>query len=304
MNSRANNHFGNPLITATTGSGYRQFNNKAPTSPSTFSKNDNVKTSQQPFEHLFLEQNQQQQLQLQLQPRTIFSMNPQRREQRQHLHQHQHQHQQILVSPIMSFAEREPQSYNRPSSSGDCSSIPLYVPTGYHNSNSNSNSNGMLGSINKRTTAPASIGLPSQYPGSSTLDPSNSLAITVLEELQDFDDYFATLSYSSDSCNDSTIHNIDVDDDDDDLILSSPQSAQPTKGAKDSPVLSVSLLRRNRFSKLASSSLLCIPPSWSSALATPGPAMSIERPPTRKHRRSRNFAMGSKEFYNAVLKDL
>lgn len=309
MNSRANcytnNHFGNPLITATTGSGCSHYNNKAPASPagSTFSKNDNVKTSRS-FENLLLVQYQQQQLQ----PRTNFSMNPQQQHHQQQQQEHLQQQQRILVSQITSFAERELQSNNRPSSSGDCSSIPLYVPTG---SNGNSNSNSMLGSSNKRITTTASIGLPSQYPGSSAHNRSMSLESSVLEELQDFDDFFGTTSSSSDSLNDNIIQNNDGGDGDgdDDLhtsVFSSSRSAQPTKGANDSAVPSVSLLRRNHVSELASSSLLCIPPSWSSSLATPA-AMTIERPPKttiRKHRRSQNFAMGSKEFYNAVLKEL
>ena len=180
------------------------------------------------------------------------------------------------------------------------------MPTG-SNSNSDSDSNIMLRYINKRIAVTASVGLPSQYPGNSR---SSSLESSFLEELQDFDDFFGTPSSSSDSLNDNIIQNNDDDDDydDDDLhtsILFSSRSAQPAKGATDSPVPLVSLLRRSHVSKLASSSLLYIPPSSSSPLATP--SMTIERPQrstTRKHRRSRNFAMGSKDFYKAVLKEL
>jgi len=327
MISRANHfHFGNPLITATTDGGYSNIsinsqcnNTKAPVSPdgSTFDKNDHavkVKTMQLgSFDHFLLGHQQQQ--------RKCINVSPKR-----------NRH-----STSTSFAAEmdQPQSTT---TSGNCSiQVPLYVPTSICMSRSTATSTtAAAASIGLPSQYPGSSG--------HGHNRNNSLESSVLEELQDFDYFFGLPSSSSDSSNDTTAtatatststttntctateeyppsriqyHVNAADDDGDDLMhtfinssFSRPLQLEEVVRDDTSPSTPVlSPLQRSHISELSSSSF-SMPLSRSTTANSHRSSISSShqhRSPvstTRRHRRSRNFAMGGKEFHNAVLKEL
>ena len=272
MNSQRANHFGNHLIRTTV-----EINNiRAPASPmSTFSKNDLIKakaTNTQSIELLFP------QLPRETMPSSFVSRH-------------------YTVSSNASYTDREPLST---SSQGESSFVPQQA----------SNETSMLlGST--ITTAPM-IGLPSHYPG-SVHDWNNRLEnnSVLLEELQDFDDIFGQAqSYSS---NNSLNHEgigtnrgsgressfnqraqSNYDDDDDDLHALS--QSLPSM---------LALQHRRNVSELSCSSLqnpvVTQRPRSTRSLSS---ASMKSTSSIRSHRRSRNLAMGSTEFQNAVLEEL
>jgi len=302
MSSPRTNHFGNPLITATVGSNSSiALRSKAPTSPgSTFSKNDlqNSKTTKkqqlQSAEHLFVGQHQHLYQREVLSHGTIpcSSASFQRH---------------ATMSPNTSFTEREPPST---SSQGDSSFVrPQHAP--YETRIQ------LLGST---ISTCSTIGLPSHYPGSAGHHQVNSLESSVLlQELQDFDDIFGqvqpfssknSLNHDNNNDNDSYKHNDDGresfrskiqnnydddDDDDDDLNVLSRTLPFRLK------------IQHNRNVSELSSSSLDIPTSVSPITKPDVVVRSLSTKSTstiRSHRRSRNRAMGSKEFQNAVLKEV
>jgi hypothetical protein len=177
----------------------------------------------------------------------------------------------------------------------DCSSIPLYVPTGsmsgsHHQQHNPCSPYHHRPRLEKRT---ASIGLPSQYPGH---DRSSSLESSQLEELQDFDEFFGP-SFSSESLNTeeeclSSRMSL-IEDDDSSMKWGSSSLSQSPKDLLRDSSSRISPPRRNQAVAELSSSRICIP---SSPMIDGSPRTSSH------HRRSR--AMASKEFYNVVLKDL
>ena len=275
MDSPRANHFGNPLITAKVGG---KNTNKAPASPvgSTFSKNDLINSksiNRQSIEHLYL---------------SVGSQG------------------NMLSTPSLAFRHAAP-----PNTSSS------------EQENFSQNESPLLGlSI---TTASSTIGLPSHYPGSAGHHRINSLESSVLlEELQDFDDIFEQGQASS-SHNSSTSDNNDEDErelfvsrkqsedyDDDEDDLQSFSRSLPTR---------FSLKHRRNISDLSALSLSTPPVglveteksasrsnSWintsthSSASSTRSSPSTISS--SRNHRRSRNRALSSTEFQNAVLDEL
>lgn len=181
--------------------------------------------------------------------------------------------------------------------SSDCSSIPLYVPTGSMSESSHQQHNPCSPyhhrpRLEKRTRT-SSIGLPSQYPGH---DRSSSLESTVLEELQDFDAFFGP-SFSSESLNteeECLSSRMSLTEDDDSMKWgSSSQSPKDLLRDSSSSSSRISPPRRNQVVAELSSSRICIPSS---------PTIDGSSKRSGHHRRSR--AMGSKEFHNVVLKGL
>lgn len=140
---------------------------------------------------------------------------------------------QGTVTPDHSFGEREQISASQ--SSSRPLNLPAFLPFGSHHS---------------RSDARVSVGLPSEYP---THNRNSSLASSLLEELQDFDEFFG-----------------------------SPASLERTHCIEQDEV-------SNMFSKAT------IDQGRGSLRGTGKP---------RHRRRSRNHAMGTKDFYNKVLKDL
>lgn len=289
------NHFGNPLITATLGSNSSvALHNKAPTSPgSTFSKNDllNSKTTtsqqQQSIEHVFVEQHQYQHLH---QPQVVskgtiscsFSV----------FQRH------TTMSPNTSFTEREPPS----TSSCQCDSSfaqPQHAPC--------ETSIQLLGST---ITTPSMIGLPSHYPGTAGHVRMNSLESSVLlEELQDFDDIFGQgqLASSNNSLNhENDEHNVNGRESSRSKIQNEYDDDDDLNALSRSLPFCLNTEHRRNVSELSTSSL-DIPTSVSLIIK---PDVVVRSSSTksistiRNHRRSRNRAMGSKEFQNAVLEEL
>jgi len=188
------------------------------------------------------------------------------------------------------------------SPTSNCSSIPLYVPTGnmsgsHHQQHSPCSPYRHRPRLEKRTS---SIGLPSQYPGH---DRSGSLESCVLEELQDFDEFFGP-SFSSESldtaeeeCLPSRMSLIEDDDSSSMKWGSSSPSQSPKDLLRDSSSSSsssrISPPRKNQVVAELSSSRICMP-------SLP----MLDGPPRRSNHHRRSRAMGSKEFHNVVLKDL
>jgi hypothetical protein len=142
---------------------------------------------------------------------------------------------QGIVTPDHSFGERE-QGSGSPSSVHPLN-LPMFLPGSSHN---------------WRSARRVSVGLPSQYP---THDRNNSLTSSILEELQDFDEFFES---------------------------------------------SVSLQRTDCME-------LDIETKMSPAATTNPETSSCRECPigqSRHKRRSRNHAMGTKDFYDKVLKEL
>jgi hypothetical protein len=184
------------------------------------------------------------------------------------------------------------------SPTSDCSSIPLYVPTGsmsgsHHQQHNPCSPYHHRPRLEKRTSL---IGLPSQYP---VHDRSGSLESCVLEELQDFDEIFGP-SFSSESLNteeECLPSRMSLIEDDDSSMKcgSSSQSQSPKDLSRDSSSSSrISSPRRNQVVAELSSSRICIP-----SLPT-----MLDGSPRRSSHHRRSRAMGSKEFHNVVLKDL
>jgi len=187
------------------------------------------------------------------------------------------------------------------SSTSDCSSIPLYVPTG-----------SMSGSHHQQTqhspcspyhhrprleNRSSSIGLPSQYPGH---DCSGSLESCVLEELLDFDVFFGpSSSFSSESLNteeECLPSRTKLTGDDGDCSMKWGSSSQSPKDIlrDSSSSFRISPPRRNQVVEELSSSRKCIPTL---------PVLDGRQPRRSNHHR-RSRGMGSMEFHNVVLKDL
>jgi len=285
MNTSKVNHFGNPLITSTVGNNRSVTLHKAPASPaSSFSKNDLLKSktpNKQPPE-----------------PPQLH-----RRTKTPSVSQQWH-----TMSPTSTFTERMTLSM---SSHGDSSSLPQDAPE----------ETIML--VGSTITTGSSIGLPSHYPGSGLHDRMNSLgsSVILLEELQDFDDIFGQGQNFSSSSHKESSHNIDnerecnpsriqsdyYEDDDDDLRVLS-----------DSLPFRLNIQHKRTVSELSTFSLN-IPPtpgmgeqyrsnasalSTGSSISNHGSTSTKTVSTTRSHRRSRNLAMGSKEFQSAVLGEL
>ncbi|OEU08295.1 hypothetical protein FRACYDRAFT_250084 [Fragilariopsis cylindrus CCMP1102] len=183
------------------------------------------------------------------------------------------------------------------SSTSDCSSIPLYVPTGsmpvsHHQQHSPcSPSYYHRPRLENRSL---SIGLPSQYPGH---DRRGSLESYVLEELLDFDESFGP-SFSSESLNtdeECLLSGTSLTEDDGDSSMTWASSSQSPKDLlrDSSSSFRISPPRRNQVVVELSSSRKCI-----SSLPM------IDGPPRRSNHHRRSRGMGSKEFHNVVLKDL
>jgi hypothetical protein len=286
MNSSKVNHFGNPLITSKVGNNNNRSItlHKTPESPaSTFSKNDILKCKT-PNKH------STEPAQLPRGTKTPSSLQ-----------------QRHTVSPTSTFTERMTLST---SSHGDSSSLQQDAPE----------ETIML--VGSTITTGSSIGLPSHYPGSGLHDRMNSLGSSVLlEELQDFDDIFGQGQNFSSSNHKESSHNVDnerecnpsriqsdyYEDDDDDLRVLS--HSLPFR---------LNIQHKRTVSELSTSSLN-IPPtpgmseqyrsnasalSTGSSISNHGSTSTKTVSTTRSHRRSRNLAMGSKEFQSAVLGEL
>ena len=222
---------------------------------------------------------------------------------------------QYTVSPNASFSEREaPSTMSR----DDSSFVPLHIQN---------ETTMLVGST--ITTGPA-IGLPSHYPGSAGHNRNNSLESSVLmEELQDFDDIFEQGPQPPDSSDghvdekerksfsasiqgywnddDDDLHMLSGNDDDDDLNMLSEslpsrltlqhrrEVSELSISSNNNP-LSAVVLEQTRSTVGANSVYSNSSTQRSSSIRTTSTI--------RSHRRSRNLAMGSQEFQNAVLESL
>jgi hypothetical protein len=213
------------------------------------------------------------------------------------------------MSPNTSFTEREPPST---SSHGDSSFVrPQHAP--YETRTQ------LLGST---ITTSSTIGLPSHYPGSVGHNRVNSLESSgLLEELQDFDDIFGqvepfssknSLNHDNDNNNDKDNDNIEHNDNGRESFHSKIQNNYDDDDEDDLNVLSralpfrLDIQHRRNVSELSTPSL-DIPTSVSlitkpDVVVRSSSARSAST--IRSHRRSRNRAMGSKEFQNAVLEEV
>jgi hypothetical protein len=179
------------------------------------------------------------------------------------------------------------------SSTSDCSSIPLYVPTGRMTGSHHQQHSPCSPSYYHRPRLEdrrLSIGLPSQYPGH---DRSGSLESYVLEELLDFDESFGP-SFSSESLNteeECLPSGTSLTEDDGDSSMTWGSSSQSPKDPlrDSSSSFCISPPRRNQLS--------------SSRKRIPSLPM-LDGPPRRSNHHRRSRGMGSKEFHNVVLKDL